>query len=37
MDAILSEEAAGYFAGSRSEEDVLKNIDNRAKQILQEK
>ena len=37
LDSVLSEEAAGYFAGSRSEEDVLKNIDNRAKQILQEK
>ena len=37
LTGILSEETAGYFAGSRSEEDVLKNIDNRAKQILQEK
>ena len=33
---ILLEETAGYFAGSRSAEDVLKNVDNRAKQIVQE-
>ncbi len=37
LNDILSEETAGYFAGSRSEEDVLKNIDNRARQILQER
>ena len=34
---IIGEEAEGYFAGSRSAEDVLKNIDNRARQIVQEK
>ncbi len=33
---ILQEETAGYFSGSRSAEDVLKNVDNRAKQIVQE-
>ncbi|MBR5039716.1 MAG: extracellular solute-binding protein [Clostridiales bacterium] len=33
---ILLEETAGYFSGSRSAEDVLKNVDNRAKQIVQE-
>lgn len=33
---VLLEETAGYFSGSRSAEDVLKNVDNRAKQIVQE-
>ena len=33
---ILLEETGGYFSGSRSAEDVLKNVDNRAKQIVQE-
>ena len=33
---ILVEETGGFFAGSRSAEDVLKTVDNRAKQIVQE-
>ncbi|MBO4473742.1 MAG: hypothetical protein J5750_02385, partial [Clostridiales bacterium] len=35
--SIISEEAAGYFEDSRTAEDVLKNIDNRARQIVQER
>ncbi|MBO4688727.1 MAG: extracellular solute-binding protein [Clostridiales bacterium] len=35
--SIINEEAAGYFADSRTAEDVLKNIDNRARQIVQER
>ena len=34
--AIIQEEAEGYFQDSRSAEDVLKNIDNRASQLVQE-
>ena len=33
---IIAEEAAGYFAGDRTEDDVLKNIDNRAKLVVTE-
>lgn len=33
---IISEEAAGYFAGDRTLDDVLKNIQNRTKLIVQE-
>lgn len=36
MDVIM-EEAPGYFTGSRSAEEVLKNIDNRALLIVQER
>ena len=36
MDVIL-EEVPGYFLGSRSEEEVLKNIDKRALLIVQER
>ncbi len=33
---IIAEEAAGYFAGDRTIDDVLKNIQNRAKLIVTE-
>ncbi len=33
---VIAEEAAGYFAGDRTEEDVLKNIENRTKLIVSE-
>ena len=33
---IIQEEAAAYFQDSRSAEDVLRNIDNRANQLVQE-
>ena len=33
---IIAEEAAGYFAGDRTIDDVLKNIQNRTKIIVQE-
>jgi len=36
MDVIL-EEAPGYFKDARSAEEVLKNIDNRAQKIVQER
>ncbi len=35
--AIVAEESAGFFAGSRSVEDVCKNIQNRASKIVQER
>ena len=35
--AIIEEEAAGYFAGDRSMEDVLNTIQNRAATIVNEK
>ena len=35
--AIIEEEAAGYFAGDRSMEDVLNTIQNRASTIVNEK
>ncbi|MBO4927075.1 MAG: extracellular solute-binding protein [Clostridiales bacterium] len=35
--SIISEEAGGYYADSRTAEDVLKNIDNRATQLVQER
>ncbi len=34
---IINEETNGYFVGARSAEDVLKIIDKRAKQIVQER
>jgi len=34
---IVSEEAAGYFAGSRTVEDVCRNIQDRASKIVQER
>ena len=34
---VIKEEAPGYFTGSRSAEEVLKNIDNRALLIVQER
>ncbi|MBO4688728.1 MAG: extracellular solute-binding protein [Clostridiales bacterium] len=34
---IIEEETAGYFQDSRSAEDVLKTIDNRARQIIAER
>lgn len=34
---VIDEEASGYFAGSRSAEDVLQNIDRRVRQIVQER
>ena len=34
---IIVEETMGYFHDSRSAEEVLKNIDNRATQIIQER
>ena len=37
ITAIICEEAAGYFAGDRSEEDVLKTIQNRASMVVKEK
>ena len=33
----ITEEAAAYFAGDRSEEDVLKNIQNRCDLIVKER
>ena len=33
---IIQEETAGYFQDSRSAEDVLRNIDNRVNQLVQE-
>ena len=33
---VLKEEAAAYFAGDRTEEEVLKNIQNRAGNIIKE-
>ncbi|MBO4927074.1 MAG: extracellular solute-binding protein [Clostridiales bacterium] len=35
--SIIEEETAGYFQDSRSAEDVLKTIDNRARQIIAER
>ena len=35
--SIIDEETAGYFQDSRSAEDVLKTIDNRARQIIAER
>ena len=35
--SVILEEAPGYFQDSRSAEDVLKNIDNRALLIVQER
>ena len=35
--AIVSEESAGFFAGSRTVEDVCKNIQNRASKVVQER
>ena len=35
--AIVAEEAAGFFSGSRTVEDVCKNIQNRASKIVQER
>lgn len=34
---VITEEAAAYFAGDRSEEDVLKNIQNRCDLIVKER
>lgn len=34
---IINEEAAAYFAGSRTEDEVLKTIDNRARQVIAER
>ena len=34
---IIDEEAAAYFAGSRTEDEVLKTIDNRARQVIAER
>ncbi|MBO4496210.1 MAG: hypothetical protein J5752_10185 [Clostridiales bacterium] len=34
---IIEEEAKGYFSGSRSAEDVMKNIQNRASLVIQER
>ncbi len=34
---IILEEAAGFFAGQRSVEDVCKNIQNRATLVVQER
>ena len=34
---VITEEAAAYFAGDRSEEDVLKNIQNRCQLIVNER
>ena len=34
---VIDEETSGYFAGSRSAEDVLQNIDRRVRQIVQER
>ena len=33
---VITEEAAGYFAGDRTEEEVLKNIQNRTATVLKE-
>ena len=35
--SIICEEAAGYFAGDRSEDEVLKNIQNRALTVVKER
>ena len=37
IQGIINEETAAYFAGSRNEEEVLKTIDNRARQVIQER
>ena len=34
--AIISEDAAGYFAGDRSADDVLSIIQNRTKTVVTE-
>ncbi|MBR5426046.1 MAG: carbohydrate ABC transporter substrate-binding protein [Clostridiales bacterium] len=34
---IICEEAAGYFAGDRTEDEVLKNIQNRAMTVVKER
>lgn len=34
---IICEEAAGYFAGDRTEDEVLKNIQNRASIVVKER
>ena len=34
---IIRDESAGYFLGSRTAEDVLKIVDNRARQVVQER
>lgn len=34
---VITEEAAAYFAGDRSEDDVLKNIQNRCSLIVKER
>ena len=34
---IIYEEAAAYIAGSRTEDEVLKTIDNRARQVIAER
>ena len=34
---VITEEAAAYFAGDRSEDDVLKNIQNRCDLIVKER
>ncbi|HBZ77731.1 MAG TPA: hypothetical protein DEO39_03365 [Clostridiales bacterium] len=34
---IIKDESAGYFLGSRTAEDVLKIVDNRARQVVQER
>ena len=36
ISAIIAEEAAGYFAGDRSEDEVLKTIQNRASTVVKE-
>ena len=35
--AIVEEEAAAYFAGQRSADDVCKNIQNRVQNLVQER
>ena len=37
VEAIINEEVAAYFQNQRSAEDVCKNIQNRAKQLVQER
>lgn len=34
---IIKDESAGYFLGSRTAEDVLKIVDNRSRQVVQER
>ena len=34
--AIILEEAEGYFAGDRTEDEVLKNIQNRTATVIKE-